>query len=139
MERRITVRGIIEKDGRLFCVRQKHSDGSVNDFWCTPGGGLESQESLHDALRRELVEELGVAPKIGTLLAVQQYRESHIEFLEFFFNIENADEYTSIDLEMTSHGTQELVEYDFIDPSSVFILPEFLNKYPDIPPIVSYL
>ena len=139
MERRITVRGIIEKDGKIFCVRQKHSDGSVNDFWCTPGGGLESQESLYEALSRELVEELGVEPKIGTLLAVQQYKENHIEFLEFFFTIENADDYLSIDLKKTSHGTQELVEYDFIDPRNVFILPEFLSKYPDISPIVSYL
>jgi 8-oxo-dGTP pyrophosphatase MutT (NUDIX family) len=139
MERRVTVRGIIEKEGKLFCVRQKHSDGSINDFWCTPGGGLEPRESLYEGLKRELNEELGVEPSIGTLLAIQQYQENQIEFLEFFFSIENVDDYTSIDLENTSHGKQELVEYDFIDPRNVYILPKFLSKYPHIPSVVSYL
>lgn len=34
---------------------------SGNEFWVTPGGGLESGESDEDALRREVAEETGAS------------------------------------------------------------------------------
>ena len=139
MDRRVCVRAIIEKDGRIFCVRQKHHDGSINDFWCTPGGGLEPSESLYDGLSRELVEELGVKPEIGELLTIQQFSDGKNELLEFFFKVLNSDDYLSIDLLKTSHGELELVEYGFVDPKTTHILPDFIKAYPNIKTVYSYL
>jgi ADP-ribose pyrophosphatase YjhB (NUDIX family) len=139
MKRRICVRGVIEKDGKIFCVRQKHHDGSINNFWCIPGGGLEANESLQDGLDRELIEELGVKPEIGELLTVQQYSDDGGEFIEFFFKILNYDDYSSIDLLKTSHGELELVEYGFVDPKNTYILPDFIKDYPKIKKLYSYL
>ncbi|PID99094.1 hypothetical protein CSA80_03190 [Candidatus Saccharibacteria bacterium] len=139
MQRRITIRGIIEKDGQLFCVRQKHQDGSVNRFWCTPGGGMDPGESVTDCLKRELVEELGVEPQIGELLAVQQYIDEQYEFLELFFRVTNPQDYENIDLDSTSHGQAEVVEYGFVDLKTADIMPIFLKDYPDISMINDYL
>lgn len=126
--RRVTVRGIIIKDGKLFAQRLNKKDGGVNDYWCTPGGGLDDGESLLDGLTREIIEETGVAPVIGRLLFVQQYADDKREYLEFFFEITNADDYEQIDLHSTSHGAAEVAEYGFIDVAKERILPESLQK-----------
>lgn len=126
--RRITARGIIIDDnGRIFAQRLKKNNAE-NDFWCTPGGGLETRESIKDGLVRELIEETGVRPEVGKLLYVQQYVEKRIEFLEFFFEITNSRAYKNIDLTSTSHGELEIAQYGFIHVSDSYILPQFLQR-----------
>ena len=128
--RRVCVRGLIYKDGKLFGQKLHNSNG---DWWCTPGGGIDPMESLHDALTREMIEETGVKPTIGRLVLVQQFatkgNTSHgeDEQLEFFFLIENADDYQIIDLGNTSHGMLEVAEFGFVDPGEKNMLPAILQ------------
>ncbi len=127
--RRVTVRGIMYKDGKIFAQKFKHAK---EIFWGTPGGGVDSHESLLGALKREMIEETGVEPVVGKLLFVQQYPTTEIhhgtdEHLEFFFHITNADDYHEIDLESTTHGTIEIEHCEFINPRKENILPEFLQ------------
>jgi 8-oxo-dGTP diphosphatase len=127
MDRRITTRGIIYKNGKIFAQKLKRGEGTT-DYWCTPGGGLDPSESLHDGLVREMIEETGITPEIGKLLYVQQYREENgREYLEFFYHITNVDDYETIDLASTTHGEIEVAEYGFIDPAKENILPKFLQ------------
>lgn len=134
--RRVNVRGIIVNDkGELFCQRLTARERDGRDFWCTPGGGLDTGESLLDGLRREMVEETGVAPEIGRLLFVQQFAEkgdqsAHgpSEQLEFFFHITNWQDYQQIDLSATTHGELEVAACGFVDPKSTVILPSFLTE-----------
>ena len=127
MDRRITTRGIIYKNGKIFAQKLKRGEGTT-DYWCTPGGGLDPSESLHDGLVREMIEETGIAPEIGKLLYVQQYREENgREYLEFFYHVTNVDDYETIDLANTTHGEIEVAEYGFIDPTKENILPKFLQ------------
>ncbi len=129
MSRRITVRGIIYKDGKIFAVKHKDHAGSAKEFWCTPGGGLDDGEALEDGIRRELKEETGVDAQVGRLLFIQQFSKtpdaSHgfDEFLEFFFQITNPDDFEMIDLTSTTHGDAEISAYDFVDPTAVIFLP----------------
>ena len=75
-----------------------------------------------------MVEETGVAPKIGRLLYVQQYREDDgTELIEFFFHITNADDYETVNLAETSHGEIEVARNAFIDPNAETVLPTFLQ------------
>lgn len=128
MKRRVNVRGIIFKNGQVFAQQLKPGkDGSARDYWCTPGGGLELGESLHTGLRREMIEETGIAPKIGKLLFVEQFNDGPKEQLEFFFHIENADDYETINLAATSHGLVEISRCKFIDPKDNNLLPSFLQ------------
>jgi 8-oxo-dGTP pyrophosphatase MutT (NUDIX family) len=127
--RRVNVRGIIFNDGKLFCQQLKPgADGAVRDYWCTPGGGLDDGESLHDGLHREMIEETGIAPKIGKLLFVQQFHDGQKEQLEFFFHIENSEDYKIIDLAATSHGDLEVAHCEFVDPASHHVLPLLLQS-----------
>ncbi|MDD3035498.1 MAG: NUDIX domain-containing protein [Candidatus Saccharimonadaceae bacterium] len=136
--RRINVRGIIFKDGKLFCQKLKPDlRGVERDFWCTPGGGLDENEPLEQGLTREIVEETGIIPHIGRLLFIQQFYDGRVENIEFFFHIENASDFEKIDLNKTSHGTLEIKECKFVDPKTADILPKFL-KVIDIESYIEY-
>lgn len=131
-ERRIAVRGIVYKNNQILAVLHKKSDGTPVDFWATPGGGLDIGESLIDGLKREMVEETGVVPKVGRLLFTQQFIwEKHNgaleEQLEFFFLVENSEDYVNIELENTSHGHIELSSIEFATPSKLNLMPTFLQ------------
>jgi ADP-ribose pyrophosphatase YjhB (NUDIX family) len=132
IDRRVNVRGIIYKDGKILAQKLLPGiDGAARNYWCTPGGGLEENESLVEGLTREMVEETGIVPKIGNLLFIQQFQDNsghrEREQLEFFFNIENVDDYKVIDLSKTSHGLIEIQTTDFINPKTSYILPKFLQ------------
>jgi len=54
---------VVDGDDRVLLVR---FDFPARTVWAIPGGGIDSAESDHDALRRELLEEIGLDnPQIG--------------------------------------------------------------------------
>ncbi len=61
----VGVKAIIEHEGKVLLLRK-------NDFWDTPGGRIDDNETTEDTLRRELAEELpGITNvRVGKLLHV---------------------------------------------------------------------
>ena len=57
MEPRIRVSAILQWQGRLLLCRQEKPG---KEYWLLPGGGVDGGETIIEALRRELREELGV-------------------------------------------------------------------------------
>jgi ADP-ribose pyrophosphatase YjhB (NUDIX family) len=58
MEPRVRVAVLLRWQDRVLLCRQE-KDG--HGYWLLPGGGVDGGETLTDALRRELREELGLA------------------------------------------------------------------------------
>lgn len=57
MQPRIRVSAILRRDSRILLVRhEKHG----REYWLLPGGGVDLRETLLQALKRELGEELGL-------------------------------------------------------------------------------
>jgi len=129
--RRVCVRGIVYKDGQILAQELINSKGEGRGFYCTPGGGVDPKEDLITALHREMIEETGIEPVIGNLLFVQQFADTGAhgedEQLEFFFAIQNPDDYGRIDLSQTTHGLAEMVSCEFIDTKTSNIYPVFLQ------------
>lgn len=63
-EPRIRVSAIVRWHGRILLIRHEKEGREV---WLLPGGGVESGETLVEALRRELAEEVGVLGAAGEL------------------------------------------------------------------------
>jgi 8-oxo-dGTP diphosphatase len=54
---RVRVAALIRWQNRVLLCRQEKPG---KEYWLLPGGGVEGGETLHEALRRELGEELGL-------------------------------------------------------------------------------
>lgn len=57
MSIRIRVGAIIIKDESILLVKHEKED---EVYWLLPGGGVEEQETLHEALIREITEEVSL-------------------------------------------------------------------------------
>lgn len=128
MARHIRLRAIIEHEGKMLLVQ-----GKARTHWALPGGHLEENEPLPEAMCREIVEELGVEPVLGRILYVHQlFFENGEESLEFFYEVTNGADFLQVDRSQTSHGELELAEHAFVDvvrPTELKILPEFLREH----------
>lgn len=53
---------VLDPGGNVLLFRFTHKSGSLagQDYWATPGGGLEPGESYEEAAVRELMEETGI-------------------------------------------------------------------------------
>jgi 8-oxo-dGTP diphosphatase len=75
---RVTVRAVIIRDGALLLSEY---DDETGLHYNLPGGGVEPGEGLHEALRREVMEETGWRVEVGALLYVWEYVPHQRNFL----------------------------------------------------------
>lgn len=54
------VRALIYRDGKLLILKRANSDKSDANLWDLPGGKIEGNESVSDAVTREVFEETGL-------------------------------------------------------------------------------
>jgi 8-oxo-dGTP diphosphatase len=79
------VAAVIESDGMILACQRRRSD-SFGLMWEFPGGKVKLGETLEQALRRELQEELGVPAEIGKELFRTRHRYAELaEPIELVF------------------------------------------------------
>ncbi len=64
---RVRVAGLVVEDNKILMIA--HKKGS-EIYWLLPGGGVEYQESLDEALKREFLEELGLDVTVGDIAII---------------------------------------------------------------------
>ena len=64
------------RDDQILLIGYDLDDGAGFHF-NLPGGGVKHGESLHEALRREVIEEAGAEIDVGPLLFVTEYVPAH--------------------------------------------------------------
>lgn len=90
LQKRIGVGALIwGRDGRILLVRHHPDTGWDPDMWFTPGGAIEEGELPEDAIRREVMEEVGVEVEVLRLhrvnneVLVHGEKEADTYFFQF--------------------------------------------------------
>ncbi len=119
---RTAVRAVVIDGGRILAVRLRDRDG---DFHLLPGGGQKSGETMHDTLRRECMEELGVSIRIGEFLFVREYIGRNHDFSYRHANFHQVEVVFRCELEgasllrMGSGRDMRQVGFDWLDLSTL--------------------
>ncbi len=69
--------GIIWRDDGRFLITQRPLEGLLGGLWEFPGGKQEPGESLPEALRREIKEELNIQIEVGRPLTTIKHAYTH--------------------------------------------------------------
>lgn len=82
-----SVRGIVNYNDKIVLIHRikTKDDGTVRDYYVTPGGKIEENESREEALRREIKEELGIEIEIKDLCLELDDRDYNDSF-QYFYN-----------------------------------------------------
>ena len=117
------VAGVIVQEG-LLLVCQRKENTAFPLKWEFPGGKVEPDEAHEDALRRELMEELGI--KAGKLIEI--FRHTHKYSDEFIVNLRfyRVHDFTGA---LTNRAFQDLAwaridevsKFDFLDGDLPFV------------------
>jgi len=73
---RLGAKAWLQESGRVLLVKERRLDGST--FWTLPGGGIRSDESIREALQRELMEELRISSSVGSILTSCLYEHESL-------------------------------------------------------------
>src|SRR5882724_2906201 len=123
------VAAIIVQDSRILICQRRH-DKAFPLKWEFPGGKVEPGESLMDALRREITEELGVQIKVGREAYRTQYRYAElstpIELVFFSVTIARVAQIAAANAsesfnEIRWVGASELTQYEFLAANAELI------------------
>jgi len=89
----ITVAAAIIRRGEHILLTRRRPDAHLPGLWEFPGGKVEPGESLSDALRRELLEELGVHAAIADeyYTTIHHYPTKSVELHFFNCTIANGE------------------------------------------------
>ena len=80
---RISAAGIVLHDNKILLVRYNFPDGS--SILVGPGGGVEIEEDMQQALIREVMEETGLEVKPGKMLFVEDLLSRKYRMVKIWF------------------------------------------------------
>ena len=121
---------IIESDDKILIAQRKSEDDIFGGLWEFPGGKIENGETPEECMARELMEELEIKVKVGTLITSNKhrypagifellaYRVQHISG-NFVLNDHNAIKWITID---------EISNFEF-PPANTPIINYLKNSY----------
>ena len=110
------VAAIIKKDN-LYLVTQRNRGKHMGLKWEFPGGKVEANETLQEALTREIHEELNIDINIYEKLAQERYKDSEINIVLHYFLCSIKDGI----INLNEHEAMEWIDktdfdkYDFVE------------------------
>lgn len=119
----IKCRGIIVINDKILLAKHGHNE---RDFYAFLGGHLEGDENPVACARREITEELGIKPEIGRLMYINLYSENENDYIEFFFEVKNSQDYLDIHKFNGTHSN-ELIEIVWVNKNQdISVMPKVI-------------
>jgi len=126
----VRVAAVVVREGRVLLARHEKAGET---YWVLPGGAVEPGETLAEALRRELREEVGIEAELGELLFVNDGYRPEAEIVAVYFAAKLKDEQQELRLsqgkvlrEVRWFAPEELAELE-LRPSIKEELLEYLT------------
>ena len=110
------VAAIIKKDN-LYLITQRNRNKHMGLKWEFPGGKVEANEALKEALAREIYEELNIDINVYEKLAEESYKDSEINIVLHYFLCTIKDGV----INLNEHEAMEWIDktdfdkYDFVE------------------------
>lgn len=81
MQYYLAVKGIIKRaDGKILVLKRSEHDDHKPNVWETPGGGMDTEESPQEALKREIIEETDLSVTVTKPFNVFTFKKDTGEF-----------------------------------------------------------
>ncbi len=121
------VAGVIRRNS-LILITQRRTGDTLGGYWEFPGGKVERDEDLPTALRRELLEELGVEVEVGSELqrVVHPYPDRDVRLYFFEATLLRGEPRPIEAADLRWVRPSELLDYQF--PEADRPLIEMLRK-----------
>ncbi len=84
MEPKVVVAAIIKKDN-FYLIAQRNRNKYMGLKWEFPGGKVESNETFHEALSREIQEELSIQINVHEKIAEEKYKDDQINIILHYY------------------------------------------------------
>ena len=110
------VAAVIKKDN-LYLITQRNRNKHMGLKWEFPGGKVEANETLKEALTREIYEELNIDINVYEKLAEESYKDSEINIVLHYFLCSIKDGV----INLNEHEAMEWIDktdfdkYDFVE------------------------
>ncbi len=104
MHVRNSAKAIIISGDKVLLTKNQDKDGY---FYLFPGGGQEHGETIHQALIRECVEEMGHQVEVGELLHIREYIGRNHEHWPFDYNLHQVEYYFTSKIVEEAHNDKE--------------------------------
>jgi len=110
---------VLRWQGRVLLIRHEKPG---REYWLLPGGGVNSGESLVEALRRELAEEVGIHDQLSfegpvaivDSIAPERFAAKHVVHIIFAADLggRSLETVTSVDAAVRGHRLFSIVELE---------------------------
>ena len=84
MKPKDVVVAIIKKDN-LYLIAQRNKNKYMGLTWEFPGGKVEPNENFHEALSREIQEELNIQINVHEKIAEEKYKDDQIDIILHYY------------------------------------------------------
>ena len=124
---------VLNSNGIILIHRKKVKYGKVYEYYATPGGHLEDNETFEEACIREVKEELGLDVDIVSLF--MELKNYDINTFEKYYIVNivsgtlgtgNGEEFTNRDFEKYGSYEIEIIDKDKVE--GINLLPVELKK-----------
>lgn len=125
---RIIVHGLIKVDEKYLIIKRSVNETSYPEFWDIPGGLAELKELPHEALIREIKEEIG----LNALPIKIIHEDSNLDenkdmiFIRLVYLCNLEDDIKNIKLDLNEHSEYKLID-NLMSLENENVLPYLLD------------